>query len=142
MLFYANDDFHHSITDMILQAELQDGFTAPGQPENATPVRIMAAMINPKGGDAGKEYVILLNTGTDDVNLSGWKITDKQKNKDTIGNQTIAAGDTLKIKLAGKGAQLSNKGGIISLLNKDGLKIDGVTYTQKDASEEGTVVEL
>jgi len=26
--------------------------------------------------------------------------------------------------------------------NKDGLKIDGVTYTQKDASKEGAVVEL
>lgn len=53
----------------------------PGQPENAMPVRIMAAMINPKGGDAGKEYVILLNTGTDDVNLSGWKIADKQRTR-------------------------------------------------------------
>ena len=114
----------------------------PGQPENSTPVRIVAAMINPKGGDPGKEYIILLNTGTDDVNLSGWQIADKQKNKDTIGNQTIPTGDTLKIKLTGKGAQLSNKGGIITLLNKDGLKIDGVTYTQKDASKEGAVVEL
>jgi len=114
----------------------------PGQPENSTPVRIVAGMINPKGGDPGKEYVILLNTGTNDVNLSGWQIADKQKYKDTIGNQTIPAGDTLKIKLTGKGAQLSNKGGIITLLNKEGFKIDGVTYTQKDASKEGVLVQL
>lgn len=46
------------------------------------------------------------------------------------------------LELTGKGAQLSNKGGIITLLNKEGLKIDGVTYTQKDASKEGVLVEL
>ena len=54
----------------------------------------------------------------------------------------MPAGDTLKVKLSGKGAQLSQKGGIITLLNKDGLKIDGVTFTAKDAGPEGTVIEL
>jgi uncharacterized protein YukJ len=114
----------------------------PGQPENETPVRIVAAMVNPKGDDPGKEYVILLNKSAEDINLSGWQIADKQKKKDTLGNLTIPAGETLKVKLTGKGAQLSQKGGIITLLNKDGLKVDGVTYTQKDASVEGEVVEL
>jgi uncharacterized protein YukJ len=114
----------------------------PGQPENATPVRIVAAMINPKGKDTGKEYVILLNTGATDIDLTGWKIADKQKNKDTIADQTITTGDTLKVKLTGKDAQLSNKGGIITLLNKEGLKIDGVSYTQKEASKEGMVIQF
>jgi uncharacterized protein YukJ len=114
----------------------------PGQPENNTPVRIIAAMVNPKGDDVGKEYVILLNKSAADINLSGWQIADKQKKKDTLGNLTVPAGDTLKVKLTGKGAQLSQKGGIITLLNKDGLKIDGVTYTQKDADAEGMVIEL
>lgn len=114
----------------------------PGQPENDTPVRIIAAMVNPKGDDPGKEYVILLNKSAADIDLSGWQIADKQKKKDTLGNLTIPAGDTLKVKLTGKGAQLSQKGGIITLLNKDGLKVDGVTYTQKDAQQEGVLVEL
>jgi uncharacterized protein YukJ len=114
----------------------------PGQPENSTPIRIVAAMINPKGKDPGKEYVILLNKSDSDINLSGWQILDKQNNRDTIGDQSIPAGDTLKVKLNGKGAQLSNNGGIITLLNKAGLKIDGVTYTQKDAQKEGALVEL
>ncbi|MBN9380338.1 MAG: DUF2278 family protein [Chitinophagaceae bacterium] len=116
--------------------------TDPGQPENDTPLRIIAAMVNPKGDDPGKEYVILLNKGAVDINLSGWQIADKQKKKDTLGNLTVPAGDTLKVKLTGNGAQLSQKGGIITLLNKDGLKVDGVTYTQKDAQQEGVLVEL
>jgi uncharacterized protein YukJ len=114
----------------------------PGQPENTTPVRIVAAMVNPKGRETSKEFVILLNTGSADIGLSGWQILDRQNNRDTIGDQTIHAGDTMKIKLTGNGAQLSNKGGIITLLNKEGLKIDGVTYTKKDASKEGVVVQF
>jgi hypothetical protein len=114
----------------------------PQQPENDTPVRIIAAMVNPKGDDVGKEYVILLNKSAADISLSGWKIADKQKKADVLGNLTVLAGDTLKVRLSGKGAQLSQKGGIISLLNKEGLKIDGVTYTAKDATPEGIVIEL
>lgn len=114
----------------------------PQQPENDTPVRIIAAMVNPKGDDVGKEYVILLNKSAADISLSGWKIADKQKKADVLGNLTVLAGDTLKVRLSGKGAQLSQKGGIISLLNKEGLKIDGVTYTARDATPEGIVIEL
>ena len=114
----------------------------PGQPENDTPVRIIAAKVNPKGDDVGKEYVILLNKSAADISLSGWQIVDKQNNKDTLGKLTVPAGDTLKVTLSGKGAQLSQKGGIITLLNKGGLKIDGVTFTAKDASVEDVVIEL
>ena len=107
-----------------------------------TLVRIIAAMVNPVGTDSGKEYVILLNKSNKDVNISGWQIVDKLKKKDTIGNETIPAGNTLRINLSGEGAQLTNKGGTITLLNKDNQKIDGVTYTKNDAAREGQLVEL
>jgi len=137
---FQSESFH---TDDVTGNPLNDlPPNDPGQPENETPVRIVAAMVNPKGGDPGKEFVILLNKSAEDINLSGWQIADKQKKKDTLDNRTIPAGDTLKVKLDGKGAQLSNKGGIITLLNKDGLKVDGVTYTAKDAGPEGVVIEL
>ena len=41
------------------------------------------------------------------------------------------------ITLSGKDAQLSNKGGIITLLDRKGLKVDGVSYTKKEASGSG-----
>jgi hypothetical protein len=33
--------------------------------------------------------------------------------------------------------QLGNQGGLITLLNPDGLKVDGVAYTQAQAGAEG-----
>lgn len=111
------------------------------QPEFSTPIRIIAAMVNPRMPDVGNEYVLLLNKSDSPLNLNGWKILDKSKVKsDTILNKAIAGGDALKIQLSGQGAQLGNNGGIITLLNKDGLKVDGVTYTEAQASTAGELV--
>jgi hypothetical protein len=46
----------------------------------------------------------------------------------------------LKVTLSGSGAILLNTGGIISLLDANGLKVYGVAYTQEQASVENTVV--
>ena len=114
----------------------------PNEPPNRNPVSIIAAMVNPGGDDVGLEYVILLNKSNQDVNLNGWQIADKLNKKETIRNKIIKAGATRKITLSGKGAQLSNKGGNITLLNADGIKIDGATYTESDASVQGWVIEV
>ena len=110
------------------------------QPEFAKPIRIIAAMVNPRVPDVGNEYVILINKSDQPATLDGWKILDKVKKADLISSQTIQGGDTLRIKLSGQGAALGNDGGIITLLNKDGLKVDGVTYTKTDASNAGELV--
>jgi hypothetical protein len=114
----------------------------PDQPEQQTPVRIIAAMVNPKGDDAQSEYVILLNKSDADIDLTGWQILDKLNKKDTIGAKVIQSGDTIRITFNGAGVQLSNKGGTITLLNNNGLKIDGVSYTKEDASKQGFIVEV
>ncbi|MFL5586167.1 MAG: hypothetical protein ACJ797_05620 [Ktedonobacteraceae bacterium] len=36
--------------------------------------------------------------------------------------------------------QLGNKGGIITLLNAQGLKVHGVSYTQEQAQREGWAI--
>jgi len=43
---------------------------------------------------------------------------------------SIEAGEAWKISLSGKDVQLSNKGGIITLLDQKGLKVDGVSYNK------------
>src|SRR3954454_16533804 len=93
----------------------------PGQPERTTPVRIIAAMVNPQNDDQDKEYLILLNKSSKAIDLSNWQIVDRLNKRDTINSKTIQAGDTLRISLTGNGAQLSNKGGSITLLNAQGL---------------------
>ncbi len=51
-------------------------------------------------------------------------------------------GDAPKIILSGTGTQMSNKGGPITLLNTEGLKIDDVSYTKTDVEIQGELVEL
>jgi uncharacterized protein YukJ len=99
-------------------------------------VRIIAALINPEGHDYGLESVTLLNTTPDSIDLDGWAIADKNKKKAYLSG-SIGAGETLRITLSGKDAQISNKGGIITLLDRKGLKVDGVSYTKKEASGSG-----
>jgi uncharacterized protein YukJ len=118
------------------------GPNGPEQPQSATPVHIAAALVNPRGGDGGREYVVLLNTGADPVDLNGWAIADTRKNRETIGKHTLQPGDSFRVNLGSHGAQLSNKGGIITLLNAQGMKIDGVTYTKQDAAKEGVLVDF
>jgi len=99
-------------------------------------VRIIAALINPEGHDYGIESVTLLNTTPDSLDLDDWAIVDKTKKRAYLSG-SIGAGETRRITLSGKDVQLSNKGGIITLLDRKGLKVDGVSYTKKEASRSG-----
>jgi uncharacterized protein YukJ len=116
--------------------------STPQPVPHPTGIRIIAARVNPAGDDPGKEYIILLNKTNKDIDLAGWQIVDKLKKKDIIGNKILPAGDTIRIPLSGAGAQLTNKGGNITLLNKENVKVDGVTYTKNDAEIEDQLVEL
>lgn len=112
----------------------------PTLPQQETTVKIFAAMVNPKADDLGKEFVYLVNTTDTDINLTGWMIADKLKKKEIIGNILLEASGVTRITLSGQNAQLSNNGGIITLLNKDGIKINGASYTKNDASHQGKLI--
>jgi hypothetical protein len=69
------------------------------------------------------------------VELAGWRIADRLKNKQSLTG-TIAAGVTLTVPIQPP-VQLGNRGGIITLLDDRGLKVDGVSYTEQQAQREG-----
>ena len=119
----------------------QTGHTIPMDPhiDPQGLVKIIAAQVNPQGGDVGRETVTLLNPTPNELNISGWGILDKHKKRETLSG-VIESGDTKRIVLTGKGAQLSNKGGIITLIDRNGIKIDGVSYTRKDAGKQGWTI--
>ncbi len=102
-------------------------------------LQIVAALVNPVGDDAGKETVTILNTTANNINLEGWSLADQIKQKMPLSD-SLGAGETLRISLSGKNIQLSNKGGIISLLNPKGLKVDGVSYTKGEIKEQGKTI--
>jgi uncharacterized protein YukJ len=117
----------------------------PPQPQPPLPtseephglIRIVAALANSIQSPE-IETVTLLNTSPQPVNLAGWKLADKNKNKFALSG-SIAAGATLLVTVAPP-MQLSNKGGIITVLNEQGLKVDGVSYTQQQASQPGWTI--
>ncbi|UFZ06177.1 DUF2278 family protein [Bradyrhizobium ontarionense] len=100
-------------------------------------VRIVAAYVNDVRTPE-HETVTLLNTADIDVDLDGWQIKDKQKNMMLLKG-TIARGATMVVPIAAPVA-LSNKGGIITLLNASGVKVHGVSYTREQAAQPGRTI--
>jgi poly(U)-specific endoribonuclease len=111
----------------------------PTQPTVDSPVRIIAALVNPLGDDPGKETVTLINTGLTSVSLEGWFLLDAMNNRYVLSNQSniMAASATTTITLPKNSIQLSNKGGEIRLLNRDGKVVHRVSYTKGQAQEQG-----
>ena len=123
---------------------------AGGEPENPDPivpqptdtlpdglVRIVAAMVNSKLSPE-KEWIYLLNASDQAVPLTGWQLADKQKAKMLLSG-TLDAGAVLRVDVQSP-LVLSNKGGIITLLNHNGLKVHGVSYTQRQANQPGWTI--
>jgi hypothetical protein len=106
----------------------------PGAPDHT--VRIVAALVNPVGPAPEAETVTLLNVTPEAVDLTGWSILDRDKRRLVLDAGELAAGDSLRVLLRAPVA-LGNRGGLISLLDPDGLKVDGVAYTKAQAEREG-----
>ena len=73
------------------------------------------------------------NTTTVPVDLTGWRIVDKNDLADTLNGVQLEAGASALIVLTGSGAQLSNKGGTIRLMNPAGVLVHAVSYSKADA---------
>ena len=114
--------------------------TGPTLPTSVDPqglVRIVAALVNSvKSPEV--EVVTLLNASPREVSLQGWALADNQKNKQKLTG-SLKAGEARAIKVE-KPVALSNKGGIISVLDETGLKVDGVSYTKAQASNPGWTI--
>jgi uncharacterized protein YukJ len=123
-------------TDDVTGHRIEGTIEAPVERDGL--VRIVGALVNPTGPAPERETVTLLNTSPQPVPLDGWAIADRNKQKHRLSG-TIAAGATLAVALPQQ-VQLGNQGGIITLLDDRGLKIDGVAYTKDQASREGWTI--
>ena len=111
--------------------------TAGAEPDHR--LRIVAALVNPIGPAPEAETVTLINPGADPVDLSGWTLLDRQERVMALDPVVIAPGDTVRIPIRPP-VQLGNRGGLLTLLDAGGLKVDGVAYTEVDAGQEGRSV--
>ncbi len=108
--------------------------------ETRAAVRIIGALVNPAGNDPGHETVTLLNASPESVDLDGWAIADAGKHRSPIRNLALPPGGTGVVALDGSGARLGNRGGIITLLDRAGIKRHGVSYTRAQAGRPGWTI--
>jgi uncharacterized protein YukJ len=100
-------------------------------------VRIVAALVNSVQSPE-IEIVTLVNTSPREISLEGWALADTQKNKQKLTGK-LNSGEARAIRVQ-KPVALSNKGGIITILDETGLKVDGVSYTKAQASNPGWTI--
>jgi uncharacterized protein YukJ len=131
--WHTDDKTGHTITEPQPGPGPEPG---PGEPDLI--VRIVGALVNPEGPGPEHETVTILNATPKAIDLAGWQIADKLKHKHGLSG-AINAGATRVISLP-PAVQLGNKGGIITLLNNSGLKVDGVSYTEEQARKKGWTV--
>jgi uncharacterized protein YukJ len=110
----------------------------PGQAPAAT-VRIVGALVNPAGPAPEQEAVVLLNASPSTVDLTGWRIADRQGHTCAAPAEILHPGATFRVALA-PDVQLGNQGGAVTLLDAQGLKVDGVAYTGAQAHDEGWTI--
>ncbi|QFR01132.1 DUF2278 family protein [Streptomyces phaeolivaceus] len=119
------------------------GHALPGADPRPEPggraVRIVAALVNPRGPAPEAETVTLLNASPDAVDLTGWRVVDRLGHGGTVPPGALAPGATLLVPVT-DGAQLANHGGEITLLDATGTKAHGVAYTAEQAGREGWTV--
>jgi hypothetical protein len=109
----------------------------PGGEARDSAIRIVAALANPPESPE-RELATLLNTTATAIDLAGWQLADRDKNRQALSG-SIGAGETLRIELQPP-VMLPNGGGALTLLEPTGLKVDGVAYTGEQASEPGRTI--
>lgn len=102
-----------------------------------TPVIISQAFVNPRSPD--NQTVTLINRTDQAVDLPGWKIRNKVGQFEELPRDaTFSATGSMVFEVPH--CPLSNQGGLITLLNAEGLKVHGVSYTKTQAKQEGGMV--
>jgi hypothetical protein len=112
---------------------------APG-PIVASPIKILAALVNPGGHDEGREKVTLINAGPVQQRLDGWFLVDKQRNRIGLEALDLEPGQAATLTLPPGSIQLSNKGGEIRLVDRSGHTAHLVSYTKTQADREGETI--
>lgn len=115
------------------------GGVAPAPAIEPAAIQILAAMANPVGPAPERETVLLLNASPQAVDLTGWRVADRLKHTCALPGGSLAAGATLEAP-AQDGVQFGNQGGAITVLDAEGLKVAGVSYTVAQAKREGWTI--
>lgn len=108
-------------------------------------VAIVGALVNPVGPegqpehDGRPELVYLMNRTSQGVSLGGWQLLNRNDAAHKLAPDTwLAPGEVRAVTMGA--TPLANGGGLISLLDSNGLKVDGVSYTGEQGREAGEII--
>lgn len=110
---------------------------ATGESDNI--LNIVGALVNPAGPAPEAETVTLLNSGAQAIDLTGWGLLDRLKNRMPLPAQSVPGGETIRVAVRPP-TQLGNGGGLITVVDPTGAKVDGVSYTKQQAAKEGWTI--
>ncbi|WP_261306282.1 lamin tail domain-containing protein [Paenibacillus andongensis] len=99
-------------------------------------IRIAGAVVLTEDGNY--ETVTLLNASNRAIDLTGWIIANKAKQKYKIQG-IIEPGQFMSIPIT-EPAFFRDKGDIITLLDRNGLKVTGVSYTKQQVKPGWTIL--
>ena len=102
-------------------------------------VKVISALVNPRGPDRGQEKISIQNITADNININGWSIEVKGRKEYLSG--ILTGGEARTFTLTGSAVRLANNGGTINLLNSRSDIINSVTYFKKHVKR-GEVVEF
>lgn len=100
------------------------------QEDSGIKLIISKALVNPRGRDRGREKIVIENTGTKAVKLKGWKVQDGKKRTEALRTRIIKSGRRTGFVL--KKVKLPNNGGLIKLLDEEGIIREKVRYKKSD----------
>ena len=100
---------------------------------HASPVLIIAAMVNPTGADRDGEWVTIMNFSGETVRLNGWTLSDTLRQPLALEG-TLASGMAMRIGPVAP-LQLGNNGGTLCLFDTDRCRVDRVRYRKADVKE-------
>ncbi len=72
-------------------------------------------------------------TSTQPIVLDGWTLLDRQNKRETISGLRMGPCESATLRLRGASVQLSNRGGVLRLLNAASELVHVVTYSQAQA---------
>ena len=140
----------HPVTGLALTQPPPIVVTPPPTNEPVTPpvhppptqtnanILIIAALVNPLGGGAETETITLINPTPRSISLEGWQLQDKESRTMSLSGM-LDAGEVKTLVVIAPMA-LSNKGGTITLVDANGTKVHGVSYTGDQARRDGWTI--
>lgn len=121
---FQSQSFHTDESGNVFAVEADD--------ENA--VVIVGALLNP---EEGAPYISLLNRTNRIMDMSGWRLAGVRNEKPIALSGELTPGEYYKVEVPPGTIHMQNTGGTIALIDSEGIKIHGASYTTPDYGKKG-----